>query len=121
MILTIKLQNFLLHEEKDDRIIIPTRPKPSISEKPMMTSHNEITEPDNNSTNIKDDIGSLNHFCMVISKATAKWTDNQTSNSLENISLTVRPGSLVAIVGTVGSGKVCDILIFANVFVKLPL
>jgi len=87
----------------------------------MIISHNEITEPYNNSTDTKDDIGRLDNFCMVISKATAKWTDDQTSNSLENISLAVRPGSLVAIVGTVGAGKVCDILIFTNVFMKLPL
>jgi len=48
---------------------------------------------------------------MIISKATAKWIDSQTSNSLENISLAIKPGSLVAIVGTVGAGKVSDILI----------
>jgi len=105
-----------LHEEKDDHIIIP---KQSISDKPMIISHNKLIESDNNRTDIKDDIGRLNHFCMVISKATAKWTDNQTSNSLENISLAIRPGSLVAIVGTVGAGKVCDILIFTKVFYKI--
>lgn len=95
-----------MHEEKDGHIVIP---KQSIADKPLVISHNELTKPDINSTDIKDDIGRLNGFCMVISKATAKWTDNQTSNSLENISLAVRPGSLVAIVGTVGAGKVCDI------------
>lgn len=42
----------------------------------------------------------------MISNATAKWTDSQTENSLENINLTVIPGRLVAIIGPVGSGKV---------------
>ncbi|XP_001946763.2 multidrug resistance-associated protein 4 [Acyrthosiphon pisum] len=97
-----RIQNFLLHEENNDHII---KPKQSIAEKPMVINHNELIESDDNSTDIKDDIGRFNHFCMVISKATAKWTDNQTRNSLENISLAVRPGSLVAIVGTVGAGK----------------
>lgn len=43
---------------------------------------------------------------IVISNATAKWTDAQTDNSLENINLNVRPGRLVAVIGPVGSGKV---------------
>lgn len=48
----------------------------------------------------------LNDLGIVISNATAKWTDSQTENSLENINLTVIPGRLVAIIGPVGSGKV---------------
>lgn len=43
---------------------------------------------------------------ITISNATAKWTDGQNNNSLENINLTVTPGRLVAIIGPVGSGKV---------------
>lgn len=106
-----------MHEEKDDHII----QKQSNADKPMIKSHNELIEPDNNSTDIKNDVERLNHFCVVLSKATAKWTDNQTSNSLENISLAIRPGSLVAIVGTVGAGKVCNILAFINFFIKCSL
>jgi len=41
-----------------------------------------------------------------LSKATAKWADNQTSNTLENVSLTVPSGRLVGIIGPVGAGKV---------------
>lgn len=43
---------------------------------------------------------------IVISNATAKWTDAQIDNSLKNINLNVRPGRLVAVIGPVGSGKV---------------
>jgi ATP-binding cassette, subfamily C (CFTR/MRP), member 4 len=46
---------------------------------------------------------------VEISKATAKWINNQNSNAIENISLAIKPGSLVAIVGAVGAGKVCNI------------
>jgi len=42
-----------------------------------------------------------------LSKATAKWTDIQTSNTLENINLSVASGRLVGIIGPVGAGKVC--------------
>lgn len=45
-------------------------------------------------------------FSIVISNATAKWTDTQTDNSLENVNLIVRSGRLVAIIGHVGAGKV---------------
>jgi len=43
---------------------------------------------------------------VIVSNVTAKWTDTQVENALENISLTVRPGRLVAIIGPVGAGKV---------------
>jgi len=42
----------------------------------------------------------------VVSNVTARWTDSQTDNTLENINLTVRAGRLVAIIGPVGAGKV---------------
>lgn len=48
----------------------------------------------------------LKNFGIVFSNASAKWTDAQTENCLENINLTVRPGRLVAIIGPVGAGKV---------------
>jgi len=41
-----------------------------------------------------------------MSNASAKWTDGQIDNTLENINLTVTPGRLVAIIGPVGAGKV---------------
>jgi len=43
---------------------------------------------------------------IAVSNVTAKWTDVQTENTLENINLTVRPGRLVAIIGPVGAGNV---------------
>lgn len=37
---------------------------------------------------------------------TAKWSEYQANNTLENVNLTIRPGQLVAIIGPVGAGKV---------------
>lgn len=37
---------------------------------------------------------------------TAKWSEYQNNNTLENVNLTIRPGQLVAIIGPVGAGKV---------------
>lgn len=59
----------------------------------------------NNMSN-QDDTEQLSNFCIVVSNVTAKWTDSQTDNTLENINLTVRAGRLVAIIGPVGAGKV---------------
>jgi ATP-binding cassette subfamily C (CFTR/MRP) protein 4 len=53
-----------------------------------------------------DNSENMSDLGIVISNATAKWTDIQTENSLENINLTVRPGRLVAVIGPVGAGKV---------------
>jgi len=36
----------------------------------------------------------------------AKWTDVQNNNTLENINLTVNSGHLVAVIGPIGAGKV---------------
>lgn len=48
----------------------------------------------------------MNYFGIDIFNAFAKWTDVQTSYSLKNINLTIRPGLLAAVIGPVGSGKV---------------
>lgn len=63
---------------------------------------------DNNTSPLNDqnDPEQLGILGIVVSNATAKWTDAQTENSLENINLTVKPGRLVAVIGPVGAGKV---------------
>jgi len=48
-----------------------------------------------------------NIHSIVFSKATAKWTDDQTCNILENINISVSSGQLIAIIGPMGAGKVC--------------
>lgn len=53
-----------------------------------------------------EDVRQTNNAGIVVRNATARWTDVQTENSLENVNLTVRPGRLVAVIGPVGAGKV---------------
>lgn len=47
---------------------------------------------------------------IVISNATAKWSLEQSKNSLKDIQFSIESGRLVAIIGTTGSGKVYIIL-----------
>lgn len=68
-------------------------------------SSNGIEIPNNNSSN-RNDTEQLSNFGIVVSNATAKWSDTQTDNTLENINLSAKPGRLVAIIGPVGAGKV---------------
>lgn len=60
----------------------------------------------NNGSDQKDIGIQSTNFGIVMSNASAKWTDGQIDNTLENINLTVTPGRLVAIIGPVGAGKV---------------
>jgi len=67
-------------------------------------SNNDNAMPNNN--NSRNDTVQLSNFGIVVSNATAKWSNTQTDNTLDNINLYVRPGRLVAIIGPVGAGKV---------------
>jgi len=54
----------------------------------------------------RNDTEQLSNFDIVISNATAKWSNTQSDNTLDNINLSVKPGRLAAIIGPVGAGKV---------------
>jgi ABC-type bacteriocin/lantibiotic exporter with double-glycine peptidase domain len=45
---------------------------------------------------------------IKITSVTAKWTEDLPENTLTDVSLEVRPGALMAIIGPVGSGKVSN-------------
>lgn len=47
-----------------------------------------------------------NDFSIVILNATAKWENDQNSNTLKKINLSVKPRRLLALIGSVGAGKV---------------
>ncbi|XP_060873208.1 ATP-binding cassette sub-family C member 4-like isoform X2 [Metopolophium dirhodum] len=106
MLISIKrLQNFLMYDENKNQTVNPSK-----SDKKAANSNRNIiiTNKNVSSVNVKyNDNGSpqLNNIGIVVNNATAKWTEAQTENSLENINLTVIPGRLVGVIGPVGSGK----------------
>lgn len=85
-----------MSEEKDLRSIKTTREH----DKP----HSTITE--TNGTRYTKDYKHSNSPSIVLTNATAKWTDSPTDYSMENINLTVKSGQLVVVIGPVGAGKV---------------
>lgn len=97
-----------MYEEKDTQVANRSKADKASNgvRKPIVINDN--IKPNNvdneNDTEHSNDLG------IVVSNATAKWTDAQTENSLENINLTVIPGRLVAIIGPVGAGKVYKIV-----------
>lgn len=97
------LQNFLLYEEKNTQVANRSK-----ADKASNGVRKPIIINDNNTSPLNDqnDPEQLGNLGIVVSNATAKWTDAQTENSLENINLTVKPGRLVAVIGPVGAGKV---------------
>lgn len=60
----------------------------------------------NNSYNQTETVFTNPALRIIISNATAKWSDSKVENSLDNINLTIEPSRLTAVIGPVGSGKV---------------
>jgi len=96
----------MLLEEKNSKI-------ENISKFAVKPLINKVIESDINLENIdiKKNSECLNSFGIVISNASAKWTNNQTCNTLKHINLNIIPGQLVAVIGPVGAGKVNKICI----------
>ena len=44
---------------------------------------------------------------IILDKVTGKWRKDKNEDTLKNINLNTKPGQLIAIIGPVGSGKVC--------------
>lgn len=55
---------------------------------------------------LKNNFELMQSVGIDVLNVTAKWSEYQNSNALENVNLTVRPGQLSAIIGPVGAGKV---------------
>jgi len=60
----------------------------------------------NNFNDFENKTESVKSHGIVVLNTSAKWTDVQNNNTLENINLTVKSGHLVAVIGPIGAGKV---------------
>ncbi|KAL4089661.1 hypothetical protein QTP88_024660 [Uroleucon formosanum] len=97
-----RIEKFLLLGEKDQISKCCSKSVISVENdviQSLITDDKIKNENFENETELDDD------YDIVILNITAKWTDNQNSNTLEKINLTIRPGRLIAIIGSVGAGK----------------
>ncbi|VVC32373.1 Hypothetical protein CINCED_3A009972 [Cinara cedri] len=90
-----RIQHFLILIERDSQMLKPVNE--------LHSEPNELSIVNNSDTKI--DFQNSNNIGIVVSNATAKWAYDQTDNTLENINFNVGPGRLIAVIGSVGSGK----------------
>jgi ABC-type multidrug transport system fused ATPase/permease subunit len=64
---------------------------------------------DGGKTNVRVEPG------MLLSNATAKWEEEHTVSTLNNVTVAVIPGKLLGVIGPVGSGKVWKPIFFQYV------
>lgn len=90
------MQKFLLYDETPVRVPVHN----NHSAKNGNCERSPLMEPDEGAVRDTRPVG------VIMSHATAKWTDDMHEYTLNNISLTVKPGQLVAVIGPVAAGKV---------------
>ncbi|KAK4880384.1 hypothetical protein RN001_008530 [Aquatica leii] len=81
-----RLNQFMLYEEK------PNLPKP-------------LKTKTNGSINEHTFIQKENSYSVVIDDGFAKWNSSSTDNTFENLNIKIKKGTVVAVIGPVGSGK----------------
>lgn len=72
----------------------------------VKNGQNYVVNTDKNMINRKKNFELQQSVGIDVLNVTAKWSEYQNSNTLENVNLAIRPGQLVAIIGPVGAGKV---------------
>jgi len=99
-------KSFLLQDEKDkhnEQLALKSETKSTNGVEMSKINRKNCIE---NTTENEESKDKLGNFGIDILNVSAKWILKQPDNSLNNITLTVRPGRLVAIIGPVGGGKV---------------
>lgn len=99
-------KDFLLHGEKVDQIthLSKETDKGSVNSVKNSNFINDNVKLEN--IDIQNDTEKHSDLSLNVTNATAKWEVTQANNTLNNVTLTVKSGQLVAVVGPVGAGKV---------------
>ncbi|KAF0769463.1 multidrug resistance-associated protein 4-like isoform X1, partial [Aphis craccivora] len=90
-----RIQHYLLLEEKHDKSVEQNNGQSPIVDDQIANNFNDF---ENKTESVKS-------HGIVVLNTSAKWTDVQNNNTLENINLTVKSGHLVAVIGPIGAGK----------------
>ncbi|XP_075146932.1 putative multidrug resistance-associated protein lethal(2)03659 [Haematobia irritans] len=103
-----RIQNFMLYEETDvvDKSVDYINYDGS-NQSTVIKQDDRIMEEDDAEKQplVSNGHATLSEAGIIISKVKAKWDPSATEYTLDDVNLRVQPGTLVAIIGTVGSGK----------------
>ena len=105
----LTLQKFLMNDEVAELTVMrkTVRSLKYDGKEKLASSDMEIENfEDLNCTKNKPRTSETQTIGIRVSDVTAKWSEDLNENALTNVSLDVKPGGLVAIIGPVGSGKV---------------
>ncbi|EZA62671.1 putative multidrug resistance-associated protein [Ooceraea biroi] len=114
-----RLQKFMLYDELTSLEDVATEKKEKKNPKETDDSKEDQVNPKDSRGDTKDNLVNSNKIkqevdaeqlkyiehCIAIENANAKWLDYEREDTLQNITIKVRPGELIAIVGQVGAGK----------------
>lgn len=98
-----RIQNFMMYDEITERQIDDSKFADSSSslESANSESDADLTQDDMD----KMTATHLSKAGVIIKKLKARWNDNSSEYTLENVNLRAQPGTLVAVIGPVGAGK----------------
>uniref|UniRef100_A0A1Q3F1A4 Putative abc transporter c family member 3 n=2 Tax=Culex tarsalis TaxID=7177 RepID=A0A1Q3F1A4_CULTA len=131
-----RIQNFMSHEEVESALGVsmtdPGRKKGEAGDSSVEDSDDDGLENNglaqlkngkgikhSESDGLKENAGShLSEAGVIVDSITARWDPKSTEYTLDKVSLHVQPGTLVAVIGPVGSGKSSLIHAILN---ELPL
>ncbi|XP_069689580.1 probable multidrug resistance-associated protein lethal(2)03659 isoform X2 [Periplaneta americana] len=105
-----RLQKFMLYEERDLKSLAVADTKNDAVMPPL--EHGEVNHVANNSKKENMELG------VRLSDATAQWTPELHDKTLNKVTLHIKPGTLVAVIGPVGAGKTSFLL---SILKELPL
>lgn len=95
-----RIQHFMMFEEMSDK------PESKFAESSSSLEENSDTDHDLTQEEMdKMQATHLSQAGVIIKNFKARWNEASTEYTLDNINLRAQPGTLVAVIGTVGAGK----------------
>lgn len=98
-----RIQNFMMYDEISERQNVENKFAESSSslESTSSESDADLTQDDMD----KMTAAHLSKAGVIVKNLKARWNDNSSEYTLENVNLRAQPGTLVAVIGPVGAGK----------------
>lgn len=102
-----RIQNFMLYEETDivDKSVDNPNYPGSNQSTVVKDDEKALNSRETEKAFASNGHATLSEAGIVMSNVKAKWDSNASEYTLNDVNLRVQPGTLVAIIGPVGSGK----------------